>query len=280
MPFDLTIKPGQRPVNPQDAKRAAIEAARNASKTAAGKEPVAIQKYIAPADCPDRTRIVFDDSGSMMRYLTAPYPATGPGDAQNGVVEYLRNCVPNQTAVAVHFMNSGVITLKSDLVFLGQEILEKKLNMSGTPFFNTLKAALKATPTLTRMVAFTDGSPTDQLEAEDEEETGSSASSQMQGFWSSRLNTWTTSADIIIKIAHAIGGEKCIPIDTVFFGQASQEREIALLRYLSNQTGGYFLHFDPAKVNFRTAFKYLAPVNRLMLASESFRADVESGRKA
>jgi hypothetical protein len=50
-----------------------------------------------------------------------------------------------------------------------------------------------------------------------------------------------------------------------------------LLRYLSAQTGGYFLHFDPAKVNFAQAFKYLAPVNRLMLASASFRADVESG---
>jgi hypothetical protein len=70
-----------------------------------------------------------------------------------------------------------------------------------------------------------------------------------------------------------------IPIDTVYFGGSIEyeRREIDLLKYLSSKTGGYFLHFDPAKVNFAQAFKYLAPVNRLMLASASFRAQVESG---
>jgi hypothetical protein len=143
------------------------------------------------------------------------------------------------------------------------------LSSGGTPFFNTLNHALKATPTLTRLIAFTDGSPTDRLQAEEDEKVGT------LGYYSYGIDAWKASADIIIKIAKATGSG--IPIDTVFFGSEGREREMELLKYLSAQTGGYFLHFDPAKVNFATAFKYLAPVNRLRLASGSFRASVESG---
>jgi hypothetical protein len=82
-------------------------------------------------------------------------------------------------------------------------------------------------------------------------------------------------ADEVIKVAL----ELHVPIDTVFFGDYNQEA-IRLLRYFAEQTGGYFLHFDPKKVNFRTAFKYLAPSMRLMLASESVRKEIESGKRA
>jgi hypothetical protein len=93
----------------------------------------------------------------------------------------------------------------------------------------------------------------------------------------STLGRWLSSANVIIKIAKATSSG--IPIDTVYFGDDSQQnkREIDLLKYLSAETGGYFLHFNPSKVNFATAFKYLAPVNRLRLASSSFRASLESG---
>jgi hypothetical protein len=117
------------------------------------------------------------------------------------------------------------------------------------------------------LIAFTDGASTDALAADYGEE--------LDTFYGSNSNPWTTSADIIIKIAKATGSG--IPIDTVFFGGDYRKREMELLKYLSVQTGGYFLHFDPAKVNFATAFKYFAPVNRLRLASGSFRASVESG---
>jgi len=66
----------------------------------------------------------------------------------------------------------------------------------------------------------------------------------------------------------------------VFFGSADSETEIALLKYFSDSTSGYFLHFDPNKVNFAKAFRFLAPVNRLMLASESVRREIESGRRS
>jgi hypothetical protein len=249
----------QNPKNAVDAKRAAIEA-RKALTTPAGTNPSAIVRYIPPGECPDRNRIVFDDSGSMGGYIE---------DAKCGMIEYLRNCIPNQTSVAIHFMNSITCDtqLESNLLKLAGDIREMNLRIGGTPFFNTLRKALEATPTLTRLIAFTDGSPTDQLSAEE--------STEMFSSWDTS-SVWTSSANVIIKIAHAIGAG--IPIDTVYFGKGNEDRqEIVLLKYLSSKTGGYFLHFDPAKVNFAQAFKYLAPVNRLMLASASFRAQVESG---
>jgi hypothetical protein len=267
----------QNPKNAVDAKRAAIEA-RKALTTPAGTNSSAIVRYIPPGECPDRNRIVFDDSGSMGGYIE---------DAKRGMIEYLRNCIPNQTSVAVHFMNSTACDtqLESNLLKLAGDIREMNLRSGGTPFFNTLKKALEATPTLTRLIAFTDGSPTDSLHPETGEE--------IQTYWADRNSQWTHSADVIIKIAHAIGDQSlvdgyvskisgadgpCIPIDTVYFGEDNGNRqEMELLKYLSSKTGGYFLHFDPAKVNFAQAFKYLAPVNRLMLASASFRAQVESG---
>ena len=278
MPFDLTVKKGQGPSAPRpDPKKeamAAAKAAAQASKTEGTAS--AIIKYIPPGECTHRLRFVFDDSGSMGSQID---------NAKRGVVECLRNSIANQTSVAVHFMNTTpAIPLQSDLVKLGNDILERELRSGGTPFFNTLKQALQATPVLTRLVAFTDGSPTDELRAEEEEVDG------LQGFHRFRENAWTASADIIIKIAHAVAqdnsdgskpfSETCIPIDTVFFGESSwSQREMDLLKYLSDKTGGYFLHFDPSKPNIWKQLKYLAPVNRLMLASASFRADVEKGAK-
>ena len=152
----------QNPKNAVDAKRAAIEA-RKVSTAPAGTNPSAIVRYIPPGECPDRNRIVFDDSGSMGGYIE---------DAKRGMIEYLRNCIPNQTSVAIHFMNSTACDtqLESNLLKLAEDIREMSLRSGGTPFFNTLKKALEATPTLTRLIAFTDGSPTDQLMAGDNEE--------------------------------------------------------------------------------------------------------------
>ncbi len=262
--------------NAVDAKRAAIEAAR-AKALPAGAERSALIRYLPPGECPDRNRIVFDDSGSMNEQIE---------NAKRGVVEFLRNCIPNQSAVAVHFMNTARwgTELRSNLLELAADIQESQLSSGSTPFFNTLKKALEAKPTLTRLIAFTDGAPTDQLSPENSDE--------IYVFSANAPDTWIASADVIIKIAYAIGDQSlsggyvsktsgahgpCIPIDTVFFGSAFREGEMALLKYLSDKTGGYFLHFDPQKVNFATAFKYLAPCHRLMLASSSFRAQVESG---
>jgi hypothetical protein len=258
MPFDIGA-----PHNRNAAKQAALEAAKAASATSTGKNDALI-RYILPADCPDRIRIVFDDSGSMSGQIT---------NAKLGVVEFLRNCIPNQTSVAVHPMCTAAwdTMLRSDLPQLGRDVEECDFHLGNTPFFNTCKTALESTPKLTRLVVFTDGSPTDELAADYGEE--------LDTFYGSKSNPWIHSADIIIKIAKSTSAG--IPIDTVFFGPDNEwsARERELLKYLSDSTGGFFMVFDPAKVNFRTAFKYLAPVNRLQLTSGSFRAAIERGER-
>jgi hypothetical protein len=275
MPFDLTVRPSTPGSGPADPKKARLEALRNAAAQAKAAtdsnavNPAGIIKYIPAAECPDRNRIVFDDSGSMDGHIS---------DAKKGVIEYLRNCLPNQTAVGINFMNSrsSLDSLSSNLVELATELTELRLSSGGTPFFNTLKQALEAKPVLTRLIAFTDGAPTDRLNAEESDE--------LQSYWADstiQADVWKHSADIIIKIALAIGGgTRHIPIDTVYFGEKSiwTEKQIELLKYLSEATGGYFLHFDPKIPNIFKQLKYLAPVNRLQLTSASFRAEVERGK--
>ena len=250
-------------------KQIAMAAAKEAAQKAAGTSHTAIIKYIPAAECKDRNRIVFDDSGSMCDQIE---------NAKRGVIEYLRNCIPNQTSVAIHFMETKPdLSLQSDLVALGNALLEKPLHGGGTPFFNTLKKALEATPKLTRLLAFTDGSPTDRLKPDSDTE--------LTNYWhDSHANSWTQSADIIIRLAHAIGttdDSHCsfpIPIDTVFFGDSrNNQREMELLKYLSKETNGFFLHFDPNKPNIWKQMKYLSPAKRLMLTSPDFRAQVERG---
>ena len=50
------------------------------------------------------------------------------------------------------------------------------------------------------------------------------------------------------------------------------------MRRLAEKTGGIFLKFDPAKgVDFKTAFKYLAPGKRLALMDAEFKRKLEAG---
>lgn len=249
----LTVK------NPQADRKAAIEAAKAKVKSSnPAAEEAVIMKYVKPSETKDRTRVVFDDSGSMTSQID---------NAKEGVIEYMRNCVPNTTAVSVHFLctnneeSSQLEKLNTDLPQTGLVLKHIHLNLGGTPLFTTMNKVVDMELT-TRMVAFTDGSPTDDILSE----------TNVMGWGHERH---LKNADIIIAKAKAKG----IPIDTVFFGSGSYADAIALLKYFAEQTGGYFLHFDPAKVNFRTAFKYLAPVNRKMLASASFRAELESGKR-
>lgn len=245
--------------DPNAAKRAAIEAAK--ARAQAKFAESALVKYTPPAECVERIRLIFDDSGSMAGQIE---------NAKRGIVEYLKNCIPNQTAAAVHFMNTASwnTALRSDLPQLAQDVKEAELRSGGTPFFDTIKRALEATPRATRLVAFTDGAPTDNLLAEYDGE--------MTYHWNTQ-DTWKASADIVIKISKS--QTPAIPIDCVYFGVDCDytKRNIELLKYLAEQTGGFFMVFDPAKMDFATGMKYLAPVNRLRLTDGSFRAALERG---
>jgi len=239
--------------NPNASKLAAMKAARQAAQV----KPDALAKWISPAEARNRDRIIFDDSASMGSEIE---------NAKTGTVEYLRNCPPNQSAVAVHFLNTQdeeLASLNSNLMQVAERLKAKSLKSGGTPLFSVTMKALNTGPTLTRMIIFTDGEPTDSLVEYDSR---------------AEKEDLLRNADIVIARANELKA----PIDTVYFGPDAEynQRAIKFLKYLAEKTGGYFLHFDPAKVSFAKAFKYLAPANRLMLASESVRREIESGKRA
>jgi hypothetical protein len=249
MPFQIT--------NPTAAKAAALKAARESAAPKA--DDAKIMKWINPEDCPERLRLIFDDSGSMSGQIE---------NAKLGTTELIRNSIPNQTAVSIHFLETvdeKLSMLNSNLIEVAQQLKDKRLELGGTPMFETFMRVIALNPKATRYVAFSDGSPTDSIlvVAEIREDID-------------RLRRWKLNADIIIA---EVKKHKA-PIDTVFFGPRYNEDEITLMKYIAESTGGYFLHFDPAKVNFAKAFKYLAGPQRLMLASESVRREIESGQRS
>jgi Mg-chelatase subunit ChlD len=193
--------------------------------------------YIVPAQAQTRIRIVFDDSNSMA--------GQGIEDAKIGCEEFLRACTLNQTAVAVHPMNGKALALTADLPKLSQAIHGVRAN-GGTGMFQALTQAQFAEPKATRFILFSDGAPTDQGKEE--------------------------------RIRRAIA-EKT-PIDTVLIWQGDNpafSNEYKLLKEIADRTGGIFLVFDRKKVNFRDAFKYLAPAFRHALADGKFRESLQNG---
>ncbi len=155
--------------------------------------------------------------------------------AHQGVEEFLRSCRPNETAIAVYPMNSFSYPLTKDLPMLAMRIKSIRAT-GGTPLVQTLGSMLVAEP-LTRAIVFSDGGP--------------------------------DTKDITAIVARKI------PVDTVFIGNPHDTEAITFMRVLAERTGGVFLNFDPAKSNFRTAFKYLAPGYRAMLADKSFVSQLE-----
>jgi len=156
-------------------------------------------------------------------------------NAHKGVEEFLRNCKPNQTAVCVYPMNMPPITLDAKLPSVALAVHE--IAATGrTPLHNTALSMLR-NEKLTRAIVFSDGNPTDD------------------GF------------ETLVTLAK----EQKIPIDTVLIGNWGME----YMKNLAEATGGIFLHFDPAKTNFATNFKYLTPGYRAMLRDSNFKAKVE-----
>lgn len=254
---------------------AAKLAALRAKAAAAKPDALAVKEQLLPppADCPERLRLIADDSGSMTRH---------EADVREGIIEFFRNCIPGQTAAAVHLLcrpdtANKMSTLNSNLLQLASWIKTEPFGWGGTPLFTKLKLALEATPKATRLIAFTDGSPTDHLAEYLPYEQEKALALPFRG---------ARDAAIVTELACT----SRIPIDTIFFGsgvsrnwetgQDEESDEVKLLKYLASATGGYFLKFDPAKTSFKQGLKYLAPGLRLMLASESVRKEVEEGRKA
>lgn len=245
-------------IDPIAKKRALIEAAKAkaaAASQALEKTPIAPIEFGSVEDAVNRIRIIADNSSSM--------GTSKMEDAKKGIVECLRNGTPNKDAFAIHLLNSYLnnwrqeesgselakcianSTLEVDLIKLAIAVDSKNVVASGgTPLYERILDAQAALPKATRYIAFSDGEPNNTINEEK-------------------------------VIEQALRDET--PIDTVFFGSSDYAADI--MKRLADKTGGIFLKFDPAKgVDFKTAFKYLAPVKRMMLMSAQFKEDLQNGR--
>lgn len=260
------FKPPKATINKEELIRLAKE--QNAAKAAAmaqnaaneNNDPGLVRRtsLIKPENATDKLRIIFDNSGSMEGIKIQ--------NAKEGVVEFLRNCTPNATAVAIHLLNntgksqwddrdlirlalpSNIenTTLSSDLILLASEIIHDSVDaVGGTPLYARIEDALKAIPLASRLVVFSDGCP------------------------DSRGNR-----DSILRSAKSKG----IPIDTVYTEEPNSYADssaIAEMKYIAEMTGGIFL--DLSKGSIKDGLKYLAPTKRLMLMDASFKAKLEKG---
>lgn len=203
-------------------------------KRASTKPP----EYVKPEQCVERIRIIFDDSGSMSGQKII--------DAREGVVEFMRNCIPNQVAVAVHPMNEDVIKMDTNLPAISKQVQGIDAT-GGTPLFETWSAAERIEPRASRYVIFSDGAP-----------------------------NYSDKKDACIQ--YCINNE--ITCDTVLIetNPDPRSRQYMLLKEIADRTHGIFMVFDRNKMDFKSGFKYLAPINRLSLNAPGMIEALQEGR--
>lgn len=190
-------------------------------------------------------QVVIDPTEMKHRIGIVFDDSSSMGDEQNkdaiaGVEEFLRSCVANETAVAIQPLNKDGLRLNSNLPAVA--IYVKGIRSTGgTPMIRQTNEML-VTNNLTRAIVFSDGAPTDN---------------HSEAFYKKLISYR-------------------IPIDTVYIPNSYIDPNAeSFMRKLAADTDGIYLRFERGKSNFRTAFKYLSPGLRYMLADKSFVAKLE-----
>jgi len=222
----------KQPVGLAARLRAANPTSTGAELKAPEVKPITYLSVADPA-IKDRLGIVFDDSSSMY--------GSKIKEARDGVIEFLRNCVPNQTAVAIYPMNDTAYPLDTNLPYLAGKVLDIQA-VGSTPLVRTAIQMLGVNTTLTRGIIFSDGSPDSLF------------------------------TDALVATCR----ERKVPLDTVYIGE-DYEGPIAFMRKLAEDTGGTFIHLK-AGVSIRDTFKYLAPVYHALLTDKSFVENLQNGK--
>lgn len=205
--------------------------------------------FVEPKKAKDIIKILFDDSGSMMGQKLA--------DAKAGSIEFMRNCQINQVALGIYPFNTEAIQPDTDLPDVGALIQHIQVKGS-TPMFETLERAMKEEIRATRYIIFTDGAPDNNNKMNELIEKAQADKTPIDTVWIVQFDS---------SLSHPWSED-----------QKHLRQEYVLLKSIADATSGFFLIFDRNKVNFAQAFKFLAPGNRLMLASESFRNDLQEGK--
>lgn len=233
----------------EEQEKARRDAAALMLKSRNEDEPPAVKErkekgFVEPEQAKDRIGIIFDDSSSM--------DGEAIKDAQEGTIEFLKNCQVNLVAAGIFPMNAEEIPLDTNLPKIAA-LIPLLHAVGGTPMYGTwIKAQAVKEPAFTRLIIFSDGQPTDK---------------------GSIYNLKASSHEKCINQAI----ETKVPVDTVYIA-SDDDDESAILKEIAERTGGIYLRFQRGKVNFRTAFKYLTPGMRLMLNDPQRRKDIEEGR--
>lgn len=194
---------------------------------------------IDPSTCRNRIVIEIDDSGSMGR--------EGMEQAHRAIDAFLSSCNPLDTSISLYPMNKDSLSLTNDYSTV-RSTANEIWATGGTPLYSVAQKALEG-EALTRLIIFSDGSPTDNY----------------GGYGDVEMNSEKT-------IRMAI--EKKISIDTVGIGHG----EFLPLQNLSEKTNGIFLKFTGPEV-FAKQMKYLAPAHRAALANPEIKAKIERGEQ-
>ena len=195
---------------------------------------------------PNRLGLVMDDSGSMSCRMK---------DAHLAIDTFIKNCNASDTALALYPLNAEPKSLTNIFAAIG--IYASTIYATGgTSLYTKLQEMLEK-ENITRAVAFSDGSPTDNRTQYQ------SADCDYNSLVDSHTNT-------IRKYV-----EKKVPIDTIFIGEFGSSGYMTMKR-IADETGGIFLHFTDASV-LAKSLKYLTPHYRALLMDKATREKVEKG---
>jgi len=191
---------------------------------------------------PNRLGLVLDDSGSMSGSMPQVHLA---------VETFIKNCNSNDTALCLYPLNAQQMSLTNNFASVG--IFAATLEATGgTPLYTKLQLMLEK-ENITRAVAFSDGSPTDNSTVYGEDTNNSNKH------------------EATMKLYQA----KKVPIDTIYIGY-SDSSGYRTMKRIADETGGIFLHFTDASI-LAKSLKYLTPHYRAMLMNAELKEKAERG---
>jgi Mg-chelatase subunit ChlD len=245
-----------------EKEQAQLRKASEIDKAAAGF------KFTPPEQAEERVEIIFDNSGSMAGEAIK--------NAQEGVTEFMKACIPNQTAIRVTPVDSAradALRFTCDLPAIAARVGEMRA-AGGTPLYSKLQNALgkgsRSDLYPSRIIAFSDGAAGDGWARRE----------------SYRYYDDPTPAKMEDSPAHievvALAKERKVAIDTCFIydggGDPTQDSGYKTMKALADDTGGIFILFEKGKCDFKRGFKYLTKGSRLLLMDSNFKAKLEAGQ--
>lgn len=235
-------------------------------------------KFVPANSALERVEIVFDDSRSMGGEKIS--------DAIAGVTEFMKSCIPNETAVRVTPLNAD---RHSAYAGMGSQVIKFTCNLpsiadavskfratGGTPLYAKLKQALSNDERRndlkpSRIIAFSDG------------QADEGAAYSIRPAYLRPDDVWVSEPEIHREVV-SLAREFHIPIDTCYiaserssYAAESMDSAEQTMRRIAEETGGIFIKFEKGKSSFARGFKYLTKGNRLLLTDAAFKSKVEAG---